>query len=113
MLVKLGSCNNCGLCCKRPCIDAISVISEKEDRCRFYVDTLNTYTYGHCLIYGRGAKPIETVKDRLGNKITQEQIDWFYSNCVDYPNTKDTEVWSSFSGMYPPLSCGFQFEVVS
>lgn len=85
---------------ENPCID------RGEDRCKFYVDKLNNQLYGHCLIYGRGNKPIEQVKDRFGNKITQAQIDWFMQNCVDYPTAEDLA-----AGKLP--ECSFNFEVVA
>jgi len=108
-LIKVGSCSNCGVCCLRagglmvenPCIDL------DEDRCKFYVDKLITQKYGHCLIFGRGGKPIELVKDRDGNKITLEQIEWFNDNCPNYPTLEDMEAGHT---LLP--ECGFSFEVV-
>jgi len=108
MLIKTGSCNNCGKCCLRagglmvenPCIEL------GEDRCKFYVDELNTQKYGHCLIFGRGGKPITAVKDSSGNKITPEQIEWFNDNCPDYPTVEDIE-----AGHKLLPECSFRFEV--
>ena len=109
MLVKVGSCNNCGKCCLRvgglmvenPCI------SLAEDRCKFYVDAIQTGLYGHCLIFGRGANPIETVKDSKGSKITDAQIKWFNDNCPNYPTIADIE-----AGHKLLTECSFTFEVV-
>jgi len=87
---------------ENPCIDL------HEDRCKFYVDKLNTQKYGHCLIFGRGSKSIKLVKDRFGNKITDAQIKWFEQNCIDYPTVKDIE-----SGHQLLPECSFSFEVSS
>lgn len=84
------------------------MIALTEDRCKFYVDELNTQKYGHCLILGRGNKPIEAVKDNKGNKITDAQIKWFNDNCPDYPTIKDIE-----SGHKLLPECSFTFEVSS
>lgn len=110
MLIRKGSCSNCGVCClskklggemlENPCIDL------GEDRCKFYVDELNNQLYGHCLIYGRGRKPITAVRDRFNNKINDEQIQWFNDNCLDYPSAEDLE-----AGRCPP-ECSFSFEAV-
>ena len=107
--VKIGSCNHCGKCCLRagslmvenPCIDL------DEDRCKFYVDELNAEQYGHCLIFSRGARPIQTLKDRNGNKITDAQIRWFNHNCPVYPTVEDAE-----NGAQLLPGCSFSFEVV-
>lgn len=102
-VVRTGECNHCGKCCLREggVISESPVIEPHEDRCKFYTDELSR----HCLIFGRGAKPIETVKDRFGNKITDEQIRWFGENCIDYPSVEDVE-----AGYKPPLECSFRFE---
>lgn len=84
---------------ENPCID------RGEDRCKFYVDEVNDQLYGHCLIYGRGRRPIQTTKDRNGNKITEEQIRWFNENCLDYPSLEDL-----VAGYITPSGCGFTFE---
>jgi len=63
--IKLGSCNQCGLCCRPPVMVENPCIELGEDRCKFYVDELNNQLYGHCLIYGRGNKPITAVRDRF------------------------------------------------
>lgn len=110
ILVRAGSCNHCGKCCLRagglmvenPCIEL------HEDRCKFYVDKLNTQKYGHCLIFGRGGKPIELVKDSKGNKITTDQIVWFNDNCLDYPTVEDMD-----AGHTLLLECSFSFEVMT
>ena len=85
---------------ENPCIELT------EDRCKFYVDKLNTQKYGHCLIFGRGGKPIKQVKDRSGNKITPKQIRWFNDNCPDYPTIEDIE-----AGHELLSGCSFSFEV--
>jgi len=59
------------------------------------------------LILGRGAKPLKAVKDRFGNKITDEQIVWFNDNCVDYPKVEDMA-----AGHILP-ECSFAIEVVT
>ena len=87
---------------QNPCIEL------GEDRCKFYVDKVNDQLYGHCLIYGRGGKPIKNVEDRYGHKITEAQIKWFNENCIDYPTVVDYE-----AGHRPPPECSFSFEVVS
>jgi len=87
---------------ENPCID------RGEDRCKFYVDELNNELYGHCLIYGRGGKPISAVRDRYNNKITEAQIRWFNENCIDYPSVEDM-----VAGHILPEGCGFTFEVVA
>lgn len=107
-LVRVGQCNHCGKCCLResglmvenPCMEL------HEDRCKFYVDELNDEQYGHCLIFGRGNKPITAVKDRSGTKITESQIRWFNDNCPSYPTEEDAE-----SGHQLLPECGFSFEV--
>ena len=85
---------------ENPCIDL------GEDRCKFYVDKLNNQLYGHCLIYGRGNKPIKQVKDSKGNRITDAQIRWFNENCPDYPTVQDIE-----KGHQLLPECSFSFEV--
>ena len=108
-LVRYGECNHCGKCCLREGGVMVEnpMIELSEDRCKFYVDVLNNKLYGHCLIYGRGNKPIKKVTDRFGNAITPEQIKWFEQNCIDYPTVEDAE-----AGHKPPSGCGFTFEVV-
>lgn len=83
------------------------MIARGEDSCKFYVEKVNDKLYGHCLIYGRGTKPIKSVKDRHGKTITDKQIKWFNENCIEYPRVKDAE-----AGHMPPEGCGFSFEVV-
>lgn len=104
---RKGSCNHCGKCCLPPIMLENPCIKRGSDRCDFYVDEVNTQLYGHCLIYGRGGKPIEQVKDRFGNKITKPQIDWFNENCIDYPSINDM-----VAGYIPPSGCGFALQVV-
>lgn len=86
---------------ENPCIEL------GEDRCKFYVDALNTQKYGHCLIFGRGRKPIIAVRDRYGNKITPEQIVWFNDNCPGYPTIEDIE-----AGHKLLPECSFSFEAI-
>ena len=90
--IKIGSCNHCGLCCKPPIMVENPCIDRGEDRCKFYTDMVNDKLYGHCLILGRGDRSIETVKDRFGNVITDDQIKWFNKNCIDYPTVADIEL---------------------
>lgn len=104
--IRIGDCNHCGLCCKPPIMLENPCIELGEDRCKFWTDNDNGRLYGHCLIYGRDNKPIKTVKDRFGNKITKEQIRWFNKNCIDYPRVEDMT-----AGHMPPEECGFTFEV--
>ena len=107
-VVRTGSCNHCGKCCLREGGVMVEnpMIELSEDRCKFYVDVLNNKLYGHCLIYGRGNKPIKKVTDRFGNTITPDQIRWFNDNCVDYPIVEDAK-----KGAKLPPECGFGFEV--
>ena len=109
MLVRSGNCNHCGKCCLREggLMVENPMIDLGEDRCKFYVDKLNTQKYGHCLIFAKGRKPIERVKDRYGNKITPEQIVWFKDNCPDYPTIEDME-----AGHKLLPECSFSFEVI-
>lgn len=109
-LMRVGDCNHCGVCCLSrglggPMLEN-PMIELGEDRCKFYVDEVNDQMYGHCLIYGRGGRPIRNVRDRHNNRITDEQIAWFEQNCVDYPTVKDAE-----AGYTLPPECGFSFEV--
>ena len=83
------------------------MIELHEDRCKFYIDKLGDQKYGHCLIFNRDKKSIETVKDRYGNNITPKQIKWFNDNCIDYPRVEDAE-----TGYRPPPECGFHFEMI-
>lgn len=106
--IRVGQCNHCGLCCVPPVIIENPCIESGEYRCKFYTDTANAKLYGHCLIYGRGNKPIQQSRDRFGNKITESQITWFNQNCIDYPTLDDME-----AGHIPPIGCGFTIQVVS
>jgi len=83
------------------------MIELHEDRCKFYVETLNDQKFGHCLIFARGEKDIEQVRDRNGEKITEIQEKWFKDNCPDYPTVEDAE-----AGIQLLPDCGFRFEVV-
>lgn len=105
-LIRTGSCGHCGKCCMPPVMVENPCIERGQDRCKFYRDEVGPENYGHCLILGRGAKPIQTVKDRYGNKITQPQIDWVNQNCIDFPKVEDAGKF-----VLPP-ECGFSFEVV-
>lgn len=104
-LTRTGECNHCGKCCRPPVMLENPMIELSEDRCKFYVEEENDTLYGHCLIYGRGVKPIKNVKDRFGKIITDKQIMWFNENCIEYPQVKDAE-----KGYLPPVGCGFIFE---
>lgn len=104
--IKIGFCNHCGKCCMPPVMLENSCIERGEDRCKFYTDNDNGRLYGHCLIYGRGNKPIENVRDRFGTRITDNQVEWFNQNCINYPLLEDME-----AGHIPPEGCGFTIEV--
>lgn len=103
-MTRTGECNHCGKCCLRSGGVMVEnpMMELSEDRCKFYVDKVNDKLYGHCLIYGRGAKPMKSVKDRHRKTITNEQIKWFNENCIEYPRVKDAE-----GGNMPPSGCGF------
>lgn len=105
ILTRIGACNHCGKCCLREggLMVENPMIELHEDRCKFYVNEVS----GHCLIYRRNTKPIEDVKDRLGNKITDKQIKWFNENCVRYPIVRDAE-----AGCKLLPGCGFSFKVI-
>lgn len=105
-VIKSGSCNHCGKCCLPPVMLENPMIDLGEDRCKFYVDEPNDQKYGHCLIFGRGEKDIEQVRDRYGKKITESQERWFNDNCIDYPTAEDLQAG------YCPSECSFSFEVV-
>ena len=105
-LIRIGSCIRCGKCCQPPVVIENPCIELGDDKCKFYTETDNGELYGHCLIIGRGNKPITSVKDRVGKRITQIQIDWFNQNCGQYPTAEDAE-----AGHYPPPECSFTFEV--
>jgi len=102
-----GTCNQCGKCCKPPVMVENPCISKGEDRCKFYVNELNDKKFGHCLILGRGNKPIKNVRDRDGNKITQKQIKWFNDNCPNYPKLLEL-----VKGLKLPPGCDFSIEKV-
>lgn len=77
-LKRIGVCNQCGLCCRREggLMVENPMIELHEATCKFYTDELNKHKRGHCLIFGRGRKPIETyptVKDiKAGHKLLPE-----------------------------------------
>lgn len=106
LIIRIGSCDHCGKCCLPPVMVENPCIERHEDRCKFYVEIDNGKLYGHCLIWGRGNRPIKRARDRFGNKITNAQIVWFNQNCIDYPLAKDAQ-----TGVYPPPECSFSFEV--
>lgn len=108
MLIRLGNCNHCGKCCLREggLMVENPMIELHEDRCKFYVETLNDQKYGHCLIFAKGISQIKNAKDRYGNKITLEQIDWFNDNCPNYPTIQDMN-----RGHQLLSDCSFTFEV--
>lgn len=108
-LTKVGSCDHCGKCCLRAggLMVENPMIDLDEDRCKFYVDELNIQKYGHCLIFGRGEKDVEQVRDRYGKKITESQERWFNDNCPSYPTIEDIE-----AGHQLLPDCSFSFEVV-
>ncbi len=83
------------------------MIALAEDRCKFYVDELNTQKYGHCLIFALGVENVEKAVSRDGKPITREQIRWFNDNCPNYPRLEDVGKFTLISG------CGFSFEVVT
>lgn len=103
-LIRVGSCNHCGKCCLPPVMVENPMIEQGEDRCKFYTEVEGSELYGHCLIYSSWA-PIEFARDRFGNQITQEQVDWFNQNCINYPSVEDYE-----AGHKPPPECSFSFE---
>ena len=106
-MIRTGECNHCGKCCLREggLMVENPMIELHEDRCKFYMDRLKNQEYGHCLIFSRGKKPIEIVKDRYGNNITPKQIKWFGDNCVNYPTAEDVEAGHNLLS-----ECSFKFE---
>jgi hypothetical protein len=105
--VVSGSCNHCGACCLPPVVVDNPCKPITEDRCRFYDDDEpSDGRFGHCLILGRGGKPIENVRDRFNNKITQAQIDWFTANCPNWPMSC-LEEWRAGTFEKPP-TCGYE-----
>lgn len=107
-LIRTGECNHCGKCCLRESgvMTENCMIELHEDRCKFYVNKLDNRKEGHCLIFNRGKKPIETIKDRYGNDITPKQIKWFNVNCIDFPAVEDIE--AGYNKL--PFECSFKFE---
>lgn len=108
-LVRTGSCDHCGKCCLR--VGGLMVenpmIELREDRCKFYTEVEGTERYGHCLVISSWA-PTEYARDRFGNRITPEQVQWFSDNCPNYPTVEDIE-----AGHQLLPGCGFSFEVVT
>lgn len=109
MLTRTGECNHCGRCCLSVKLGGLMLenpmIELHDDRCKFYTDVEGTQKYGHCLIMGRGRKPIEAVRNRFGNMITPEQIRWFNDNCLNYPTVEDIK-----TGHQLLPECSFSFE---
>ena len=103
-----GSCNHCGKCCLAPIVTDNPCTKLEKGKCDFYVEELNDQKFGHCLILGRGAKPITSVKDRKGNKITPEQIKWFEENCPNFPQANLEELENKAFNL--PAGCGFSIE---
>ena len=83
--VVTGTCSHCGACCKPPVVVDNPCMVKGDTKCLFYSDDPQEGKFGHCLILGRGNKPIKNVRDRLGNRITDEQIAWFEANCPQWP----------------------------
>lgn len=104
VLIRIGECNHCGLCCKPPIIIDGPTIDRGEDRCKFYIEETNNRLYGHCLIQTRGDISIKEINDRFGKKITTEQIRWFKENCLDYPRIEDIVAGNI------PAGCSFGVE---
>ena len=114
--IVIPNCNHCGECCKPPVVVENPCIELGQDRCLFYTDEVDTGTsYGHCLIY-HAKRNYNKVRDRLGNKMTAQQIAWFEHNCLKWPdpidlivdpNDPDTE----FRFELPP-SCAYTVEWV-
>ena len=108
MATIIGQCNNCGKCCLSMSLGGFMLenpcITRKEDRCKFYTDTLDVNKYGHCLIFSAlsDGLSIEKVKDRYGKIINTKQIKWFYVNCPSFPTVKDIK-----SGVKLLDTCGF------
>jgi len=105
-----GSCNNCGKCCKPPVVVENACIERGEDRCKFYSDVPVEGKFGHCLILGRGNKPIKNARDRFGNRITDAQIAWFEGNCPQFPQACLNELLSG--RLVLPGECDFSVEWV-
>jgi len=113
--VVTGTCNHCGICCKREggIIVENPMIELHEDRCKFYTDDIDETMskYGHCLIM-QANMVYPKVRDRYGNKMTDEQIAWFEHNCPGWP--QDTRrLQELIDGLWAiPEYCNFKFEEV-
>lgn len=56
-----------------------------ETRCLFYEDAIDTgIKFGHCRVM-KASQP-KNARDIYDVKITQEQLDWYESNCPNFPN---------------------------
>ncbi|KPL16379.1 MAG: hypothetical protein AMJ93_15840 [Anaerolineae bacterium SM23_84] len=108
--VVSGSCSNCGACCKPPVVVENPCMVRDDTKCLFYSDQPVEGKFGHCLILGRGNKPIQTVRDRLGNKITEAQIAWFEANCPQFPANCLQELVDALFNL--PPTCTFTLEWV-
>ena len=115
--VITGSCTHCGKCCKNvslggfmlenPCMDP------SWDYCAFYTDDVDPSLgkFGHCLIM-QAKRNYRRVRDRFGNKMTEEQIRWFEENCPQWPSTpRDINDIVSGRVKLPP-ECGFSIKWV-
>jgi len=104
--VVTGTCNHCGACCKPPVVVDNPCFVVDDDRCLFFdEDEPGDGRFGHCLILGRKG-PIFNVRDRLNNKITDEQIAWFEANCPTWPMSCLQE-W--IDGVFEkPPTCSFE-----
>ena len=104
-----GSCNHCGLCCKPPVIIENPCIELGQDRCLFYADETDPEIskFGHCLIM-QANRNYNRVRDRFGNKMNQEQIDWFEHNCVMWP-TRVKDIQALIDELFDlPPECNFE-----
>lgn len=107
-----GSCAHCGVCCKPPVVVDNPCMVRGDTECLFYTDEVDTGTrYGHCLIkqvndnYNR-------VRDKNGDRITDEQIRWYEHNCRLWPaRVKDIQALRDGLFELPP-TCGFTIEWV-
>lgn len=113
-----GNCNHCGVCClaeslggfmrENPCIEL------GEDRCKFFTDDVDPTIgkYGHCLVM-QANRVYPKVRDRFGNKMTDEQIAWFEHNCPMWPaRVKDIE--ALVDGLFElPSTCNYSIEWVN
>lgn len=108
-----GSCVHCGLCCKPPVVVENPCIELGQDRCLFYTDDVDTsIRYGHCLIKQVGDN-YNRVRDRFGNRMTDDQIRWYEANCRQYPKLIDhlAKEHGGYGVELPP-GCGYTIEEV-